>query len=341
MRLALLADIHGNLPALKAVLDDIKLGATDTEIGGVEATAASVSESAAPEVREPTDLDARRPVVSGLIVAGDFTGGPQPQEVIDELRSLSLPVFWVRGNAEHYVLQLEAGTAPEAWITSPSWATLRFSYKALDAGTIDWIKGLPEQATASLDSAAPVRVVHGTPSSAYKFLFPDHQPDVLSVYERAGLLPEEVPPLGSALNGIHEPVLVCAHSHIPWIDESTGTLVVNAGSVGGSNNGDPRAQYGLLDWDDDSDRWRASLHTVAYDLDRVRAAFDNTGLRAAGGAMAEAFLRGIVTGTNVPGKLVRHARRLAGLPGYYGGAPPDDIWQRAVETFDWEQDLPD
>jgi len=48
MRLAILADVHGNLPALQAVLADVQ-----------------------------------RQNVDGIIVAGDTTGGPNPVQAMD------------------------------------------------------------------------------------------------------------------------------------------------------------------------------------------------------------------------------------------------------------------
>jgi putative phosphoesterase len=68
VHLAVLADVHGNLPALEAVLDD-----------------------------------AQQYRVDGVIVAGDLTGGPEDVKVIQRLRSLG---SWaIRGNREEYLLE--------------------------------------------------------------------------------------------------------------------------------------------------------------------------------------------------------------------------------------------
>ncbi len=64
MRVAVVADVHGNLPALEAVLAEVE--------------------------RERVDL-----VVSG----GDVAMGPMPAECVDALRALDR-VLWVRGNAD-------------------------------------------------------------------------------------------------------------------------------------------------------------------------------------------------------------------------------------------------
>jgi putative phosphoesterase len=65
MRVAVVSDVHGNLPALEAVLAEIE--------------------------REDVDL-----IVSG----GDVSAGPMPVECVDTLRALGDRVHWVRGNAD-------------------------------------------------------------------------------------------------------------------------------------------------------------------------------------------------------------------------------------------------
>jgi putative phosphoesterase len=65
VRVAVLADIHGNLPALRAVLEEI-----DAE--GVDA----------------------------IVVAGDVVGGAYPREALELLASRAERMAWVAGNAE-------------------------------------------------------------------------------------------------------------------------------------------------------------------------------------------------------------------------------------------------
>ena len=299
MRLAVVADTHGNLPALEAVLADIRLQEVDD-----------------------------------IIVAGDFTGGPQPQETIDLLRSLD--GWMIRGNSENYFLAYDAGDAPEAWRVGEQWATLRWSYECLSRETISFIASLPEQRVVRLDGMTPIRVVHGSPRSPSEFLYPDRDPATLELYRKAGLLDPDRDPvkLRVALAQVEESVLLCAHSHIPWVQAEEGRLVVNPGAVSGPNNGDVRARYALLSWQDG--RWRAELRAIAYDLEQIQAAFRDSGLLAAGGVMAQAFLLDILTGQNVPGRFVAHARRRADAAGYGAlSVLPDDIWHEAIATFDW------
>jgi putative phosphoesterase len=77
MRVAALYDVHGNLPALEAVLH---------EVGQVG-----------------VDL---------IVVGGDVTLGPMPREVLGRLHSLETPVTFIEGNCDRDLLSQLAGTAP-------------------------------------------------------------------------------------------------------------------------------------------------------------------------------------------------------------------------------------
>jgi len=293
MRLAVLADVHGNLPALEAVLTDIQQYGVD-----------------------------------GIIVAGDLiTGGPQPIETMHLLRSLG--GWMIRGNTDNYLLDYDAGEAPDAWRASSQWAVMRWSYFHLDRVTLDFIASLPEQQAVDLPGTAPIRVVHGSPRHPAEPLFPDRDPLTLRVARKADLLPpDRAPmPLDAVLAQINEPVLACGHTHIPWQQEQARGLVFNPGAVCGALNGDTRAQYALLTWQDH--HWSVEHRAVPYDLDRIRAAFRASGLLVEGGALARAFLLSIETGQNIGSYLLAHAHPPLPPPAYGGaGGGPARGWLR-------------
>lgn len=78
MRLAALYDIHGNLPALEAVMQDVK--------------------------REGVDL---------LIIGGDVLPGPMPRETLEYLMRLDIPARFIHGNGDRAVLEHMAGQVSE------------------------------------------------------------------------------------------------------------------------------------------------------------------------------------------------------------------------------------
>jgi predicted phosphodiesterase len=79
VQVAALYDVHGNLPALEAVLADIPEG-------------------------------------TPILVGGDVAAGPWPSETLERLRALGDRVHWIRGNADREVWQDTRGMAPPEMI---------------------------------------------------------------------------------------------------------------------------------------------------------------------------------------------------------------------------------
>jgi predicted phosphodiesterase len=301
MRLAVLADIHGNLPALEAVLADVE-----------------------------------QLCVDGLIVAGDFCDRPQPLEAVRAVQALGACA--IRGNRENYLLAYDGLDAPDHWRSATQWVGLRWLYERLDREALDYMASLPEQCVYKVGGAAPIRVMHASPGSMTQLVLPSGDPDTMELYRQAGLLELQYdghPSSDEVFARFDEPVLICGHSHIPWKQEQDGRLAVNPGSVGIPINGDRRAQYALLTWE--GGRWKAQHRALDYDHDLIRAAYLESGILAIEGAFARAQLRAIETSHNVPGRLVTHCRRYAteaGIP--ESAAIPDVIWDQAVAAFDWD-----
>jgi predicted phosphodiesterase len=310
MRLAILADIHSNLPALEAVLEN-----------------------------------AERTGIDGVLVAGDhLTGGPCPVGTIRALRALD--AHMIRGNTDDRLLAYHAGGVPDVWRTSEQWAGLRWLHGCLDEEALSWLASLPEQCVVAPQDTVParatrvratrIRVVHGTPWSTTKHLAPDRDPLSLQLFDRAGIVPAGRDPdrLGATLARVNEPVLVCGHSHIPWAQRENGRLALNPGSVGAPINGDVRAQYALLTWQ--GSRWEVEHRAVPYDLERARRAYREGGLLAEAGPVARAFLLNVETGLAVFGLFVQHVRALAAQAGVKRHpVVPAEVWERAIKTFDW------
>ena len=81
-RVAALADVHGNAPALAAVLEEVE--------------------------RERPDL---------VVFCGDLTWGSLPQETLALVRTVGIPARFVRGNADRMV-GLEDGSVRGPWMAS-------------------------------------------------------------------------------------------------------------------------------------------------------------------------------------------------------------------------------
>jgi predicted phosphodiesterase len=284
IRLAVLADIHGNLPALETVLADVA-----------------------------------RFQVDDIVVLGDLADrGPFPLETVRLVESVGGRM--IRGNTDSRLVQLDLGDAPGSWRTHKQFAAVRWAYERLDRGALGFLAGLPERRTAYFPGASPIRLVHGTPRDPNRGIFPAQRPGTLA----------------KALAHVREPVLLCAHTHLQWAWEGGRRLACNPGSVGQPFDGGRRARYTLLDWDAPAKRWGATHRAVAYDWDRTRRAFHESGLLEGGGAFIRACLMGLEIGRDVVGPFVRYAYGLAAMRGCVDcDALPDPIWEAAAATFEW------
>jgi putative phosphoesterase len=152
-RIAFIADIHGILPSLEAVLAEIHTNPPDE-----------------------------------IIVVGDFLGGPQPLETLALLQDIGSR--FILGNGEVNMLMMKHGTAPQAWWTHRQFDMGRWIYQKIDEKIFDFLEMLPEQRTIHPSGCLPVRVVHGAPWDVNKLVFPHKEPEVLS--RALEMIPEEI-----------------------------------------------------------------------------------------------------------------------------------------------------
>lgn len=151
MKIAVLADIHSNIDALEAVLQD-----------------------------------ARKQKADAYVVAGDVvTDGPSAREAIDRARALTGHI--IKGNREDYMLKYRGGQF-KGWEGSKQFSSLLWTYQSLSEADLEWMAALPEQAVIELDKKHALRIVHGSPFSMYELLKPDED---MGPVERAALATPE------------------------------------------------------------------------------------------------------------------------------------------------------
>jgi predicted phosphodiesterase len=135
-RLAILADIHGNLPALEAVLADLAQFKVDQ-----------------------------------IVVAGDVANwGPFSAQVMARVVGEGWAV--VRGNNEYYLLDHETPRAPPEWADRSQWGMLDWLRAQLAGRWHTAIAAWPDSLCLRYPDAPPIRVVHGSPRSNAEPLYP-------------------------------------------------------------------------------------------------------------------------------------------------------------------------
>jgi predicted phosphodiesterase len=123
VRVAVLSDIHGVLPALEAVLAEPDVAAADL-----------------------------------IVLTGDLAAGPQPVETLDLLCGLGDRAVWVRGNADRELVEFRRGERTSMPDEISAWAAGQ-----LREDQVGLLAGLPLTATMPLDGLGPVLFCHATP----------------------------------------------------------------------------------------------------------------------------------------------------------------------------------
>jgi putative phosphoesterase len=127
MRVACLFDIHGNLPALEAVLAEVRDAAVDR-----------------------------------IVVGGDVLPGPMPSECLDLLYSLDTPTDFIRGNGDRETAIAARGpvsnVVPEFFHEAMRWNAAQLQPRDLEA-----IDQWPLTSRVEIDGIGEVLFCHATP----------------------------------------------------------------------------------------------------------------------------------------------------------------------------------
>jgi predicted phosphodiesterase len=137
-KVAVLADIHGNLPALEATL-------AEAEAGGADA----------------------------FVLLGDIALGPMPGPTLDLLAGLGDRAIWVHGNCEReLVTAFDGGTIP-----GPNGETAAASARLIGRDHRDLLDGLPLTVTLDIAGLGPTLFCHATPRRDDEMILVDSPPE--------------------------------------------------------------------------------------------------------------------------------------------------------------------
>lgn len=241
-RIAFISDVHGNSPALEAVLQAI----------------------ASYEVDE-------------LISLGDIINGLDPQGSVQMLRDWStenkVQLTCLMGNAEAYLAAPDRHTAPSFGVTwwSELLALIDWFQEKLSAENFEWIQSWPMELRWR-DAV----LVHDSPLDRVRVVTeanPEVRPDQRELYFHgrgiaAGYSPEEWAELDDFLKQQDYDRVFCGHTHEAFIAERGRKTIVNVGSAGAPLDGDWRPAWVLLE-EDEAGEEQLSIHRVDYDLSRI------------------------------------------------------------------------
>lgn len=248
--IAVFSDVHGNLPALEAVLGDL-------------------------------DRRRRQDGIDAVYCLGDLVGyGTWPNEVCDAIRARGIPT--IAGNYDEGV-GLNSDDCGCAYKTEDEQArgekSIAYTNYTVSSDSRRFLRGLPRHIRLSFEAprskSVPVSVllVHGSPRRINEYLTVDRpEKSMIRMMSDAGA-----------------DVMLFGHTHKPYHrvfevrrdDEVRYLHCVNTGSVGKPKDGDPRAGYVLLTIDpevptSDPSYLSHELVRVSYDVETAAAAVESS-----------------------------------------------------------------
>ncbi len=239
MKIAILSDVHANLPALEAVL---------------------------------ADIDAAEPDLA--LCLGDLVGyATWPNEVVAEIRRRRIPT--IAGNYDQGVGK-GSDDCGCAYRTEEERAlgrlSIAYTNQVVTQATRAYLRSLPRHLALDLgDDGQPFRVllVHGSPRKINEYLFED-RPD--RSFRR---LLADAGADALVFGHTHEPF----RKRLQGEGDGGVLHAVNTGSVGKPKDGDPRACWVLLEVPEhpspaDPDALRVSFRRVEYDVERAARAVE-------------------------------------------------------------------
>jgi len=210
---------------------------------------------------EAAVADAKARGAGRIVCCGDMTGyGPFPDDVCNFLKKRRIPT--IMGNYDQKVIEVaKQGKSAAAWMKTKKAKILLWTVENTSKQSLNYLAGLPAHIDLQLPTGHKVLIVHGSPLSMDDAIYPS--------ITRQGL--------ETKLGDVRPDILVCGHTHIPFLRHVSGILVVNCGSAGHPVDGDPRPSYALLSAESRAAP-RGRIIRFDYDRKRTLAALEKTEL---------------------------------------------------------------
>jgi len=248
-KIAFLSDIHGNSPALQAVLNDMQ------EQGCTK-----------------------------VFMLGDIVNGVDPHGCIQILRewcaAQEAELTCVKGNGEAYLLTPDRDKMPDQdkpW-NMDMLNLVQWWEDHLTDDDIEWIRSFHEYIFWN-DAC----LVHDRPSDR---LSPEswYKPAIESKYQEwffhsPGIYPdtseEEWQKLWAWMDAQNVSLVFCGHTHVPFSREYNGKRFYNLGSAGAPSDGDPRPSW-VLATESSTATMEITIRHVEYDIQLIHELIEQT-----------------------------------------------------------------
>ena len=304
VKYAVISDIHGNLPALSAVLKDAK------EAG-----------------------------IDGYLLLGDYyMCSPYPNEILEIIKSLP-NAHVIRGNEEDYLKRLD-GQDRQTW-TDGQFQGLYWCYRAISRENHEYLSALPgtlcipgekNNIFASHSSGTFLGDVEFREFSSSKISERyENKPvsrQVLLADIRTYLKKDM--DFQKKLKTIPDGIYVFGHTHVQWHAKFSGTLFINPGSCGLPLDGDNTAPYTIFDEAGDV---AVLERRVPYDMEAFAANIKNSSLYSKAAVWCDVAERERLTAFECVEFFLRFVESYAKETGDHIRPYSAETWSKAYDSF--------
>lgn len=175
------------------------------------------------------DIDSKN--IDFIVSTGDLVGYmPYPNEVIELIRKNRVVV--VQGNHDRAIAECKKISTNEIEKMTDEdiqkKASRAFTNWVLTDENRTYLKNLTSKLSLEVEGVKVV-IVHGSPMSIDEYLYEDEEK------------------LSKLTEVIHEDVIICGHTHVPYSLTVKDKVFINAGSVGKPKHGDYHSTYVVVE----------------------------------------------------------------------------------------------
>jgi len=306
MRTAIISDIHGNLPALQAVLDD-----------------------------------ARTSGVTHYIFIGDYIFDmPFSNEVVRLLMTLENS-YIINGNKEIALLNMAMQDQSE-WIYNQMGMAYQ-TFRETPPNILDFLRGLPEQMLIQLTPNTKVLATHYLNNDFVKswattnFMSHNFHKNMLAQpFTHQQYLAEfnnwiNSPEQKAVIEPINANVILFGHNHLQYHGYCGNKLVINPGSCGVPLDFDNRAAYTILE--ETATGLAVHERRVAYDVERIIEQAKECIAYEKGKIWCDLTFMALRTGLDYSGFMFEIAREIKLAKNESGKFYSNSTWAEANEIF--------
>jgi predicted phosphodiesterase len=227
------------------------------------------------------DLDAWQP--DAVVVAGDtINRGPRSRECWDFVNQRRADGWQILlGNHEEYVINVARDPSPRPGIDGAVRESVIWTWQQF--GDVTPLTDLPFSTSVYAPDGSEVRIAHASMRGTRDNILVD-TPDEQLKQQVQGSETERPCPT----------IFCIGHTHLPFLRTLDTTLVLNVGSVGLPFDGDRRASYARLVWNETG--WQAQIQRLTYDWAAAERDFHTTGFLHQAGLAADLIFEELCTG---------------------------------------------